>query len=135
MIAVDTNIMVRLLTHDDEIQYRQSLELFTKNEIMVLDTVILETEWVLRFAYNFDATAVSKAFAKLFGLPNIHISNPDFVAQAIQWHSSGMDFADAFHLAHCENINYFFTFDTKFINKLKGLSNCQVLRPCSGQNS
>ena len=129
MIAVDTNIIVRLLTHDDEMQYKQSLELFTKNEIMVLDTVILETEWVLRFAYNFDSTAVSKAFTKLFGLPNIYISNPDIVALAIKWHSSGMDFADALHLAQCENINQFFTFDNKFINKSKGLSSCQVLRP------
>ena len=129
MIAVDTNVIVRLLTQDDETQYRKSLELFTKNEIMVLNTVILETEWVLRFAYNFDSTAVSKAFTKLFGLPNIHISNPDFVAQAIKWHSSGMDFSDAFHLAQCENINRFFTFDNKFINKSKGLSSCHVLKP------
>ena len=129
MIAVDTNIIVRLLTHDDETQYKQSLEIFSDNEILVLDSVILETEWVLRFAYNFDSTSVSKAFTQLFGLPNIHISNPDCVAQAIKWHSTGMDFADAFHLAHCENINYFFTFDNKFINKSKGLSSCQVLRP------
>ena len=129
MIAVDTNIIVRLLTHDDETQYKQSLEIFTKNEIMVLDSVILETEWVLRFAYNFDSTAVSKAFTKLFGLPNIYISNPDIVAQAIKWHSLGMDFADAFQLAQCENLNQFFTFDTKFITKSKGLSSCQVLKP------
>lgn len=129
MIAVDTNIIIRLLTQDDEIQYKQSLGIFTKNEIMVLDTVILETEWVLRFAYNFDSTAVSKAFTKLFGLPNIHISNPGFVAQAIKWHLSGMDFADAFHLAQCKNINQFFTFDNKFIKKSNGLSSCQVLKP------
>ena len=129
MIAVDTNVIIRLLTHDDEVQYHQSLEIFTKNEIMLLDTVILETEWVLRFAYSFDSTAVSNAFTKLFGLPNIHSSNPDFVAQAIKWHSSGMDFADAFHLAQCENINRFFTFDNKFINNSKELSSCQVLKP------
>ena len=96
---------------------------------MVLDTVILETEWVLRFACNFDSTAVSKAFTKLFGLSNIHISNPDIVAQAIKWHLSGMDFADALHLAQCENINQLFTFDTKLINTSKGLSSCQVLKP------
>lgn len=43
MIAVDTNIIIRLLTQDDEIQYKQSLGIFTKNEIIVLDTVILKT--------------------------------------------------------------------------------------------
>lgn len=129
MIAVDTNIIVRLLTQDDEKQYKQSFDLFTKHEITILDTVILETEWVLRFAYNFDSTAVSKAFTKLFGLPNVHISNPDIVAQAIKWHLSGMDFADAFHLAQCGNIDCFFTFDNKLINKSKGLSSFQVMKP------
>ena len=129
MIAVDTNIIVRLLTQDDEKQYRQSLDLFSKNEIVILDTVILETEWVLRFAYNFDSIAISRAFTKLFGLPNIHVSNPDRLAQAIKWHTSGMDFADAFHLAQCENVNCFFTFDNKLINKSKKLSSCQVVKP------
>lgn len=44
MIAVDTNIIVRLITKDDEIQYQKSLELFKNNNIFIPDTVILETE-------------------------------------------------------------------------------------------
>jgi predicted nucleic-acid-binding protein len=44
VIAVDTNIIIRLLTQDDETQYKQSLEIFSNNEILVLDSVILETE-------------------------------------------------------------------------------------------
>ena len=53
MISVDTNIVVRLLTQDDEVQYQKSLEIFQSPEIFIADTVILETEWVLRFAYKF----------------------------------------------------------------------------------
>lgn len=129
MIAVDTNIIVRLLTQDDEKQYKKSFDVFTKNEITILDTVIIETEWVLRFAYNFDPVAISGAFTKLFGLPNVHIAYPDVIAQAIRWHLSGMDFADAFHLAQCKDVEYFFTFDNKFIKKSKKLSSCEVIAP------
>ncbi|WP_423809252.1 PIN domain-containing protein [Planktothrix agardhii] len=52
IIAIDTNIIVRFITRDDELQYQQSLELFKNKNIFIPDTVILETEWVLRFAYN-----------------------------------------------------------------------------------
>ncbi|MDZ7967304.1 MAG: PIN domain-containing protein [Nostoc sp. DedSLP03] len=53
MIAVDTNIIVRFLTQDDELQFQKSKEIFQTQDIFISDTVILETEWVLRFAYKF----------------------------------------------------------------------------------
>ncbi|MEM6839232.1 MAG: hypothetical protein AAF609_20590 [Cyanobacteria bacterium P01_C01_bin.120] len=44
MIAVDTNIVVRLLTQDDVAQYQQSVKLFqTEDTIYIPTTVILET--------------------------------------------------------------------------------------------
>ncbi|MFB2977172.1 type II toxin-antitoxin system VapC family toxin [Microseira sp. BLCC-F43] len=69
MIAVDTNIVVRLLTQDDEKQYNKSLKLFQEQDIFIPDTVILETEWVLRFAYKFKPAEICQAFRNLFGLP------------------------------------------------------------------
>jgi predicted nucleic-acid-binding protein len=73
--AVDTNILVRLITKDDEDKYRQSLALFKNKIIFIPDTVILETEWVLRFAYKFKSVEISQAFRKLFGLPNVVINH------------------------------------------------------------
>lgn len=43
IIAIDTNILVRLITQDDELQYQQSLRLFENKNIFIPDTVILET--------------------------------------------------------------------------------------------
>lgn len=43
IVATDTNILVRLITQDDEPQYQQSLRLFDNNNIFIADTVILET--------------------------------------------------------------------------------------------
>ena len=53
MIAVDTNIIIRFLTHDDNLQYKKAFSIFNTQEVFIADTVILETEWVLRYAYEF----------------------------------------------------------------------------------
>ncbi len=126
MVAVDTNIIVRLLTQDDELQYRKSLEIFQNQTIFILDTVVLETEWVLRFAYKFKPVEICTALRKLCGLPNVHLSNSSLVFQALQWHELGLDFADAFHLAQSQNHAEFYTFDNKFVKKAKGLTTCEV---------
>jgi len=44
MIAIDTNVLVRLLTRDDEPQFQQAATLFAENKIFIPETVILETE-------------------------------------------------------------------------------------------
>lgn len=129
MIAIDTNIIIRLLTKDDAKQYATSLGLFETAEIYIPDTVILETEWVLRFAYEFGPGQICNAFRKLFGLPNIKLSNRFMLAQAVDWYEQGLDFADAFHLALSQNVPFFKTFDEKFIKKSKGLSKCIVQKP------
>ncbi len=129
MIAIDTNIVVRFLTHDDAVQYKQAYKLFNEHDIFIADTVILETEWVLRFAYNFDSRQIADALTKLFGLPNIYINHPSLLAQTIAWHLQGLDFADAFHLANSQQCKTFFTFDKKMINAAKNIDTCEVLAP------
>lgn len=42
MVAVDTNIVVRLLVRDHEQQYQKRLNLLQNQEIFIPDTVILE---------------------------------------------------------------------------------------------
>jgi predicted nucleic-acid-binding protein len=128
MVAVDTNIIVRLLTQDDEAQYQKSLEIFQTQTIFIPDTVILETEWVLRFAYKFKPVEICTALRKVLGLPNVNVSNNNLVFQALQWHEAGLDFADAFHLAQSQNHAEFYTFDEKFVKKAKGITSCEVKR-------
>ncbi|MEQ8467997.1 MAG: type II toxin-antitoxin system VapC family toxin [Coleofasciculus sp. E1-EBD-02] len=91
MIAVDTNVVIRLLTQDDELQFNKSVEIFGKHDVFIPDTVILETEWVLRFAYKFKPTDICKGLRNLFGLPNVHVGKASLIGQVIQWHESGLD--------------------------------------------
>ncbi len=129
MISVDTNIIIRFLTHDDEQQYKKAFSIFSSYEVFIPDTVILETEWVLRYAYDFSPEEICNAFINLFGLRNIHLSNPTFIAQAIEWHQQGLDFSDALHLTQSQQFEKLYTFDKKFSAKANGLTNCLVILP------
>jgi predicted nucleic-acid-binding protein len=129
MIAIDTNIIVRFLTQDDELQFQKSREIFQNQDIFIGNTVIIETEWVLRFAYKFQRTDVCAALRKLFGLPNVNLTNASLITQVLQWHENGLDFADAFHLAHSQHCSEFYTFDDKFVKRANGLTQCGVKKP------
>lgn len=126
MIGVDTNIIVRLLTHDDPGQAAKADSIFKNDRLFIPDTVFLETEWVLRHAYGFSPIAIHGAFLKLCGLPNVAHSNPNRLKVAIKWYSEGMDFADALHLAASQDCRIFYTFDQKLVHKSQGRGRCIV---------
>lgn len=115
MIGVDTNVIVRLLTGDDEKQYQKALTLFNKNQIFIPVTVILELEWVLRYAYQFSPLQIGEALRKLAGLEQVTIDRPEELSLALQGLQNNMDFADALHLAIAakEVTRQFTTFDKK----------------------
>jgi predicted nucleic acid-binding protein len=129
VVAVDTNVLVRLLVGDDAGQYRTSLKLFDTEAIFIPDTVVLETEWVLRAAYDQTPAEVCDALRRIFGLPNVTVSNALSLAQALAWHETGLDFADAFHLSLSQNQEALKTFDGDFIKRAKVLSACRVEKP------
>lgn len=129
MVAVDTNVIVRFLTQDDAQQYRKAFVIFNTQEVFISNTVVLETEWVLRFAYKYSQQDICDALINLFGLSNVHLADESAVTQAIQWHKSGLDFADALHLTQCAQSEKLYTFDKRFISKAKDLISCPVIKP------
>ncbi|PZO55553.1 MAG: PIN domain nuclease [Phormidesmis priestleyi] len=129
MIAVDTNVVVRLLVKDDELQYAQSLALFQSHSIFLSDTVILETEWVLRFSYSLQPSEISQSLKLLIGLPTVKVTDAKRLAQALQWHIHGLGFADAFHLACCNHCSALYTFDQQFIRRAQSITTLRVLAP------
>lgn len=129
MISVDTNIIVRLLTGDDQPQFKRAKSLFEKESIFITTTVILETEWVLRYAYHFKPLKIADAFQSLFGLSNVQIEDPIIIAEAVEWHKKDLDFADALHLAKSKVSRSFATFDKKLIKKALKHTKIFVLEP------
>ena len=80
--------------------------------------MLLELEWVLRFAYGFDRAAIHAAIVRLLGLPELQVENGDTVADALRGYESGMDFADALHLFSCApTVTEFVTLDRALARK------------------
>lgn len=130
MTAIDTNIIIRFLTGDDQKQFAKAKEVFSQQKIFIPDTVLLESEWVLRFAYQFTPLEINNAFTSLLGLPNVMTDNPPQLIQTLEMHKDGFDFADALHLAKSQpHASTFLTFDKQFINIAKGKGDCNVKRP------
>jgi predicted nucleic-acid-binding protein len=113
MLAVDTNVLVRLLAQDHAEQTRRAEKLIRENRIWIGSTVLLETEWVLRDSYRMTAEKIEAVFRSLGGVPTIILENAEALAQALDWYAAGMDFADAFHLACSVGAEQFATFDKK----------------------
>lgn len=111
MIAVDTNILVRLLVADDESQFKRVKRVMAENDVLVLDTVLLETEWVLRKSYGLGVAQVAGALRAIVQLERVHCEDAQALLKAIDAFEQGMDFADAIHLAQAKDADRFVTFD------------------------
>jgi predicted nucleic-acid-binding protein len=121
MIALDTNVIVRFLTRDDRSQAQRAVELIESNRVYVSKTVLLETEWVLRYTYRYPSTAINSALQAFAGLSEVELEEPHTVRAALDWHAKGMDFADALHLASAPAATRFVTFDRRLAKKAGAL--------------
>lgn len=129
MRAIDTNVIVRFLTADDRAQAAVARKAIEGGDILVLTTVLLETEWVLRSGYGFSSEAIGEALRGLAGLPGISVEDPRAIAIALDGLAAGMDFADALHLAKAEGCSAFLTFDRKLRAASQGRSTVSVMAP------
>ena len=118
MIALDTNVLLRCLTLDDASQLPVAQQLLDHPAgVFISKSVLLEVEWALRDVFNLPSAAVLKSLNTLCGLAQVHLENEDQVAQALQDHARGMDFADALHAASSQADEGLYTFDKKFVKK------------------
>lgn len=111
MTGLDTNVVVRLLTRDDPEQAERAEELFSSGRLWLAKSVLLECEWVLRSAYDLSPATIHTAFRRLLGYPPLEVEDRAAVLQALGWYETGLDFADALHLASMTAGARFATFD------------------------
>ena len=129
MRGIDTNVLVRFLTGDDKAQARAARALVEAGDIFVATTVLLESEWVLRSGYGLAPSRIVAALRGFAGLPGVTVEEPARLAQALDWMSEGMDFADALHLAKAQGCSVFMSFDRKLIKFAHERSPIPVLAP------
>jgi predicted nucleic-acid-binding protein len=128
VLAVDTNIIDRYLTADHPEQFAKADALICE-DVYVCTTVVLETEWVLRRGYRFSRDQIVAALTAFAGLPRVTLENPALTAQALEWMRSGLDFADALHLAKAAGCEAFVSFDQRFVPVANALSEVKVRPP------
>jgi len=116
LIAVDTNIMIRLAMRDDESQFQTAMALLAEHQFFISQTVQLEMEWVLRSRYKQSSAEIANFFNLILQKSRIDCENETELMDAICWYRLGADFADALHLAHTKSLP-FYTFDERFCKK------------------
>lgn len=120
MVTLDTNVWVRYLTNDDELQARRAMQLLELSDAVFLPkTVLLELEWVLRAAYGIKPVVIHRSLLQILGLPMVIAESVGQVAAALDFYAQGFDFADAMHLASSDATEAIYTFDERFVSKGK----------------
>jgi len=121
VLAVDTNVVVRLLVNDDERQGAKARALFESGDVWIGATVLLEAAWVLESVYGLDAVEAAESLDRLLGLPNVRIENPGAIATALAAAKQGVELADALHLCRAPEDVEFATFDRALARSAQGL--------------
>jgi predicted nucleic-acid-binding protein len=127
VIALDTSILVRLVTRDDEAQALRAMELMASGALFVSKTVLIETEWVLRRGHRLRRAVVEETLRRLFGLAQLQLEDEAAVLRAFGWYGQGLDFADALHLASSSGCTAFATFDRALRSSAQGLEGAPAL--------
>ncbi|MDP3798566.1 MAG: type II toxin-antitoxin system VapC family toxin [Polaromonas sp.] len=100
MIALDTNLLVRLLTNDDP---RQAAKVEAwlrdnatpKTPAYVDHVVLCELGWVLERSYGYERAEVHAALAALLEQDHLKVESPGLVRQALMMYADGpADFSD-----------------------------------------
>ncbi len=82
MRAVDTNVLVRLVTRDDEKQV-VSAEAFVEKGAWVSLLVLAEITWVLEAAYGLGHADIATAIDMLLNHQSLSVQDADVVAAAL----------------------------------------------------
>jgi len=95
MRAVDTNVLVRLITRDDPKQVTAA-ESFVVRGAWVSHLVLAETVWVLESVYELDAEGRATAVDMLLNHRSLTLQDPDVVAAALAHfrHKPSLGFSD-----------------------------------------
>ena len=119
MLAVDTSVVVRCIVRDDEAQSKRARAIVSSGSIFLSPAVILESEWVLSGLYGFSGAEATDALEAFCGLPGVEVGEADAVKRAFDLVRTGLDLADALHLAQAAECEAFVTFDRRLEKRAK----------------
>lgn len=121
MISLDTNVLVRFLVKDDEVQYQTVLnfliELENKNaQAYIPLLVVLEINWVLSFRYKIARIDIIEQLLELMENPVFYFENQSKLEQVLLLaKNNSFDLSDLLIACRCQVANNLpvMTFDKK----------------------
>jgi predicted nucleic-acid-binding protein len=121
-IAVDTNVLLRMIVDDDEDQAKKAVKLLdTADMVAVSLQALCELVWVLRSAYKVSAPDIANAIRAVLNTRNV-VANRPAAEAGLAVLDAGGDFADGV-IAYDGNWlggETFFSFDKKAVSILTG---------------
>ena len=102
MIGLDTNVILRFITRDDEGQWQRTHDLMGRHEgeteeLYISDLALCEVAWVLRSSYKYTKTEQVEELAMLSEVEEFKFSDRAIFKQAIELYKNGKaDFSDYF---------------------------------------
>ncbi len=125
MIAIDTNVLLRLVLRDDPRQTAEASALLERaaaagDELFVTDVVLCETMWVLRSTHRVRRPDLEATLRDLLKVRRFAFQSPDAAARALAAFAGGRgDFADYFIREHAREAGceYVATFDRALLRE------------------
>jgi len=100
MFALDTNVLVRFLVADDEVQSARAAKLVSRairdgDRLFVSDVVLCEVVWVLRTSYGVGRAEIAEVLQRLLKAGHLTFAGSDALKRAAEAFARGKgDFAD-----------------------------------------
>jgi predicted nucleic-acid-binding protein len=122
MRAIDTNVLVRLITRDDPTQV-EAAEAFVAKGVWVSHVVLAETAWVLTEAYDLGHAHIAEVIEMLLTHQQLTLQDAEVVRAALDQYRRALNlgFSDCLVLEIARKAGHvpFGTFD-KRLSKLNG---------------
>lgn len=105
MIALDTNVLVRLVLRDDAAQAERTRDLFEAHaerdgSLFISDVVLAEFAWVLRSRYALPAEDIARALRSMLDNATLTWQSRGAVLEALRlFQQGGVDFPDCLVVA------------------------------------
>jgi len=118
VIGIDTNLLVRILIKDDEIQAQKAKKIIEQNKSAFISVLVLcETIWILESRYEFVKKDIVLCLETILKTQQFEIEHRDIVWAALKdyQHISSVGFSDCVigAIGKAYGCKYVVTFDKK----------------------
>jgi len=131
---LDTNILLRFLTRDDEGKAQQALDLLLRVErgeekVITSPLVIFETIYTLQSFYKVPRQLIKEQILSIISLRSLHLPDKNLYHRAFDLYvTKNISFADAYNAVYmqAEEVSHIYSWDRDF-DKIDGITRLEPI--------